>query len=431
MKKILIVTFNMLPHSTAWGSCQRIYYLAQALQKQGAGVKVIAVNDAKYNTFGRELLTDVIFPNIHTPVDYVGKNASKIDNVRKDSLVRKVLKKIAFIYDRVRYNEIQDGAGIKSHAKYKKALPVIREVLENNKFDVVLVSAPPFVMYRSLQEIRKYQPDTKIVMDYRDPWNSWHDKNPYTSIVEGRYIKMADLIVCTNESLCENLSEKYSVNRSKFQVVANGYSEEKFVEEDIEFSTTAETNFNILYAGAIGFSSSVDEYRDCSKIVNAIRRLHEEGLTNIKFTFVGVKEADMEIVNGIKQDVGDMFNIVGFVSNNIAKNYIKKADVCLLVHTASDNSGKYLISGKAYDYIQMKKFMLSVSKSDSQHARLLAELNIGINSENDTDAIVKAVKDCYTMWKNDCLEQGYKTLDIESYSRSGQVAKYMRIINGL
>lgn len=425
MKKILIITYDMIPHAFTWGGCQRMYYLTKSLLAEGHDVKVIALRSAKYNTYGKEELKNVVFteaiPKIREEVTMKEKGA--LQNVFK-----RTVKEAAFKLDALLFNEIQAGNGIQAFRRFRIAKSQIVDELKRTKYDVVLVSGPPFVVFNCIPLVKKVSPKSKLFMDYRDPWNLWHEGNYFCEKREQRFQRMADVIVCTNNSLCDDMSLKYGICRKKYYVIANGFIKDSIHESESCRQILPRSKLNIVYTGAILFTEKIDGYRDTTKLLEAFGQIIGEGNSDIVLTFVGAGDPNNDYSNYLRKKFGENIKIIGQVSSTEANSYVEASDICLLLHTATDNSGKYLISGKAYDYIQKKKFILSIAKNNTQHSKILKEYGIGINVENDTNCIKEALLKCYLLWRRNELNQKYASIDVDSFSRKHQVKKYLELI---
>lgn len=426
MNKILFVVYDMLPYAYTWGGCQRMYFLAQKLISRGDFVKVIANNTSVYNDFGREKLPNVRF--VHQPIE---KKATVEGNKTESNIKRFGLLRVLYHQtDKFLFNEIIPGAGFRSFKKCKDGLKVIEEELSQESYDVAVVSAPPFNLFRHIKTIRKNSPQTKIIMDYRDPWNSWHSGNMITTLREKRLQKIADIIVCTNDALCDDMSQKFRINRNRYRTVANGFMGSVATAETSCVSYDRNDRMTITYTGSIGFGPHCEEYRDTHNLIAAIKELKAQGIADFKFVFVGVDTNNPDIA-AIKDSLGDLIEFVGVVSSSKAKEYSRNADACLVIHTANDNSGRFLISGKMYDYIQNKKYVISIGRSDCQHAIIVSKYNIGKNAENSAESIKSAIVECLHLWKTGNLKGDYDSFDVNTFSREYQIQRYIDIIEQL
>lgn len=427
---ILIVTYDMIPYAFTWGGCQRMYFLAQNLIQEGCNVDVFALRTAKYNTFGKSILPSVYF--IETPVQGQSTQDESISNSSdKNKGITGFLRRLAFKIDPLLFNEIIPGNGLQAYKRYRLGKNKLKELVCNNHYDIIIVSAPPFAIFSAIGLIKKLQPKQRIIMDYRDPWNSWHSGNRLCERREQKLQEKADAIVCTNAALCEDMSKKYGISSRKYHVIENGFMIDNNSTNNVVDVNLPHDKMNIVYTGAIGFNPISDGYRDTVPLFEALEHLMKEGNKEIRLVFIGEANSDPLYLKKLKQKFSDQLIVLGKVSSDMAKEYVRQADVCLLLHTAEDLSGKYLISGKAYDYIQAKKYIFSISRPDSQHSNIINVNKIGINVANDKLEIEKALVETLSKWKNEGFKSVYDGLDIMRYSRDYQLNKYKRIIEGL
>ena len=429
MKQILIIVYDMLPYSKTWGGCQRMYFLAKELQNQGNKVKVIAFRRDKYNTYGKEPLKDVVFTEGHEATITPNSNVSRTTNGSEPDYPL-WLKKIIYGLDNMFFNEIQKGNGIKSYIKYRRGRNALETILNENLFDVAIVSCPPFTLFNSVSLIKKLSPSTRVIMDYRDPWNSWHERNKYTAWREMRTQKKADMIVCTNQALCEDMSRKFRIPLESYRAFSNGFIKADSDSRIISTPEIKEGCMNIVYTGSVGFEKQSNDYRNTGRLMVAFEDVIKEGYP-IRLIFVGVKNPIGVEVMSLKEKFGDHLHAIGVVSNTVALAYVENSDACLLLHTSSDNSGKFLISGKAYDYIQKRKYILSIANDDSLHARIVHENKIGENAVNEVQPIKEMLIRSYEKWKNGILNDVYKNIQVEQFSRAIHIEKYIELIRSL
>lgn len=420
----------MIPYAFTWGGSQRMYYLAQSLIARGDKVDIFALRTSKYNTYGKEELPNVIFasePTEEVAVPVRNDNSAHNNTGWFSSLA----KTIAFKLDPVLFNEITPGNGLQAYKNFRWAKEKLKRQVEEEQYDIVIVSAPPFVVFSTMEVIKKARPNQKIVMDYRDPWNSWHTGNKLCERRERRLQKLADCIVCTNQALCDDMSEKYNIPSAKYHVVENGFMVEQGKAKQPLSIDLSHDKMNIVYTGSIGFCPQPDGYRDTIPLFDALDAIIKSGNKEIRLVFVGEANSDKEYLDGLRTSFGDNLLVVGRTDSSIAKEYVRQADACLLLHTAEDVSGKFLISGKAYDYIQERKYIFSVSRTDSQHAFLLRHYGIGINTPNTKEEITKGILSIYEIWKNDSFKNVYDGIDIMRFSRGYQLKEYARILDSL
>lgn len=413
----------MIPYSLTWGGCQRMYYLASELEKAGHEVDIVALRSSGYDTFGKELLHNVTF--VEGEKQPVGTEIPTGGASLYNKFLIRFIKKV----DALLFNEITPGNGIQTFLRAKKAESHIKEKLSQKDYDAVIISGPPFALFR-LNKLIKKRSKATLIMDYRDPWNLWKDGNAMCARREKKFQSLADVIVCTNRALCDDMSSKYSIDRSRYYVIANGFSQSLPLEDSNDTVELAD-GMNIVYTGSVVFTNSKDDYRNPMQLLKAFKQLIDERYRDIDLWFVGAGLSNKTYIDNLIIECSGHLHILGQVPESVAKTYLKKSDVCLLLHTAEDNSGRYLVSGKAYDYIQMKKYIFSVSRQDSQHAAILNEYNIGINVTNSYDAILKGMRDCYDKWKNSGFNHIYDNVNVDSFSRHNQIKNYIGLIESV
>lgn len=420
----------MIPYALTWGGCQRMYYLAQKLLSKGFDVDVFALRTAKYNTYGKDLLPNVIFSEEILRDSNETELESKYKS-KKSGKTNRVLRKIAFNFDTMIFNEITPGNGLVAFKKFKAAEKKLKEQIISKNYDVVVVSGPPFVVFNTIKTVKNTKPNIKIIMDYRDPWNSWHSGNKLCEHREKKIQQIADVVVCTNQALCTDMSDKYNIAAIKYHVVENGFMNEQTNKAKCNEVFLNHDKINLVYTGSISFTTTTDAYRDTKELLEALDSLIRKGINNIRLVFVGEANSDKSYLEKIKEKFHDNILIIGKVNNTSAIEYVKESDACLLLHTADDMSGKFLISGKAYDYIQDKKYIFSISRSDSQHASILKQYQIGLNVTNDRSSIEKGLMQLIDIWKDTGFTHIYDNVNIMRFSRDFHLENYIKIIKNI
>ena len=176
MKNILIITHNMIPYTNALGSCQRMYFFAEYLLKRDIDVTVISHGD-KFSTkqdFGYKI-------NFKHFVINTGKLLKFLEIVYHHIAKRKL---IPFSFTFLRELNLHNGiGGITWLLTAKKK---IKKTIISQNIDTVIISGPPFTLFKAVNFLKKYK--CQIIIDYRDPWFNWSE-NSYLRKKENRIIK--------------------------------------------------------------------------------------------------------------------------------------------------------------------------------------------------------------------------------------------------
>jgi len=240
IKEIVIITYDMVPNTNTWGGCQRMYYLAEFLEKSGIRVTVFSCRKGTNNYFGNKVSFRNIAINVKNKIYnsfLLSKGKTETINLKNNSMLYWVLYKLREVvkdnttlfniinyFDKKIFNEPGSLAGFITRSWVNSAKKEILDYVQSKRINNFIISAPPFGMFSIAKDLKENVHCANIVFDYRDPWNLWHENSVLATKIEGKYLKYADCIVCTNADLTVGISTKFGVDISKFKIVENGYS---------------------------------------------------------------------------------------------------------------------------------------------------------------------------------------------------------------
>ncbi|MFC5734291.1 hypothetical protein [Cytobacillus gottheilii] len=443
-KEVLIITYDMIPYSYSWGGCQRMYYLASHLSQKGYSVSVFSCKKRDFNNYGKVVrfnnksleirnkrLNNILLSmgKKKTGKSLVNNKETKIKlyckakQIGRNQLVN-LLKKI----DNILFNEPSVFAAIFSRGWSRTNYKVIKEYIEVNQISNVIISVPPFGMLEIGKMLKKEDENLNIIYDYRDPWNLWNNGNFFTRRLEKDYLKYASYLICTNQNLKRDMEEKFNLPKEMCKVVANGYSFESW--EDVNELNNKQSNYPemiITYVGSINLVPY--GYRNISNLLGAYRRILKEG-KKIKLKFVGVSNINTSYALDIKREFGDSIELIENVDNNISYEYMMESNLLLLLHTAEDNSSRYIISGKLYDYIKAGKPILSIGTNFGIHSEIINSEKLGISVENNPDSIYSNINYLYQLWLKNELGKArlFSSNETPKFSREEQYKTYLEIL---
>ena len=439
LNKVVIITYDMIPHSSTWGGAQRMYFLSEYLTKADIEVTVFSCKKHTNNYYGNK----TTFKNISIDVQnkffnkFIYSRGLKQESKTKDSLsflnaLRRYLKRNKFLFtflnkmDKKIYNEPSFLSGSISRSWIKSTKDTIIQYMQDNEIKNVIISAPPFGMFSVAKDIKTTLANCNIIFDYRDPWNLWKNNGFFPRMIERKYLKYADSIVCTNVNLANDMSKIFNIDRSKFYIIENGYSSN--VWGDIlnsNINATKNKMMTLTYVGAVDIElSSTFGYRDITHLLEALDKCLENGI-HIIIKFIGVLNTNSEYAQFLKEKYNGNLQFEPIMENKKANKMMLVSDVLLLLHTVCDNSSKYIISGKIYDYIKANKMILSIGDESGIHATMMREESLGLSSKNETMAIYNQLLKLHTLWKEDKTEANLP--NIERFSREFQYQKYIKL----
>lgn len=440
MREVVIITYSMIPHAVAWGGCQRMYYLADTLLNWGYEVTVFSVANKVEQTFGNSIRFNAKALPIKNKfykafVDSKMQQKNKRTTIReKESIVgktRAIIKKNKIVFnmldsiDKFLFNEPSFLMGPITRNWCKTYVEDINQFISKREAEAVIISGPPFGMFSIAKGIKKKNKAIPIILDYRDPWNLWHKKSYYALNLEKRNFQYIDRVVFTNENLEKDMCKRFPILFGKTNIVMNGYSNEAW-NKIKDKPMIRHDQLVITYTGSCDIvETSQYSFRDVTVLFEALDKAIKAGC-KIKLIFVGAANPNTSYAEKQKKRFGEHLQIIGMVNNKEAIQWMLESDALLILHTTTDNSSKYLIGGKLYDYIRSRKYILSIGDLEGLNSKIVKKEGIGLCSENSIEGIYQALTEMYEKWKSGGLN--VRNINVEKYSREYQNKHYVKII---
>jgi glycosyltransferase involved in cell wall biosynthesis len=414
---VIIINYEMIPYATAWGPCQRSYYLAEFLTNKGINTTVAAnkLTD-RYNDYEKKPNFKIIFTNNKGSCNSTFQNRY---TTRIAHHLKNFIKPIIYTAERLYFNEINQGSGLGAFLWVNKLLSQLNDLIDPNKKTVIIISCPPFASLAVINKIKKSYPRVRIIIDYRDPWNLWNNARGLSFVREKKYIKLADKIAVTTDTLKDVIINTFNVNEDKVAVIANGYSEKDW--SDIEYTPKNNNKIVVSYIGSIVFQNGT--YRNTTEFFKAYDLLEDKDLYEIRF--IGVTSTPE--TESLRQKYPEI-SFIPKVSASESFRYMYESDVLFNLHTEKGPSSKYLIGGKIYDYIRSGKLILSINSKKSFEQTLLKQTGNAICCENNHLEILRAFKQIKTEPTKHRFDTRMDTNRIRAFSREYQNDKYYELI---
>lgn len=408
---ILIIAPSMVPRITSWGGSQRMYYLANELAKSGKKVFVISPKHKEAEKYKeKKVLYKAIF---------LGDEI--IDKKNRNSIIKRVvfylLKHVLYAVDYFLYSEPSRFSG----ATYKRwARRHEEEILDNIcKYSIgeVIISGPSFSLFSIIPQIKKRNKNIKVILDYRDPWHLWKWKKNIAYYKEKRYLKYADVIVCFSEPFQEDMCTVFHIDTNKLKIIYNGYSETEW--KTISKEKNESQTLIISFVGTMDFGDNILNYRNPNRLMDIVRTL-PEGVVELRFVGVDEDRARKEEKN---------IKYIKKVTQQESFEYMMKSDILLNIHDTEDASGRYIISGKFYDYMRSGKVIWDIGKKDNLSACFISKYGLGVYCENDANEIKELLESMIELKKKGNimdLRHGDEKYIME-FSREVQNHRYVEI----
>lgn len=428
MKKALIIAYYFPP--LGWSGVQRTLKFVKYLRYYGWEPIVVTVGKTKFSildeSLNEEIPTDINVIRIDDVVlkditdimkkqmkEYIDSSINLIsDEDLKQIYEKEIEKKFSELRDLLL---VPDGNAIWANNVIKQ----IQNEINLEDIDIVYSTSSPY----STHIIGSYLKQTfniPWVADFRDQWinNPYYDydKNSLRykleSNIEKNIITNCDRIVTTTSISRSNYINMYRLDDDKVVTITNGYDEEDF--KNLNKINKYKNKFKIIHNGSFYLK------RNPYTFVIAIRELLNDNLINhekIQVILNGKNDDDiiMQLKN-ILNEYMDIISINGYISHKESLNKSLEANILLLV-CGSEESSKEVYTGKVFEYLRLKRIILSISPKGSLVEKLLDETLCGHNVDyNDIEGMKKIILHYYNEWCNGS-NQEIKVGNIEKYER--------------
>ncbi len=423
-ENILIITLDMVPYALQFGSCQRMYYLAEKLVESNYNVYLIHYAQ-KENIFNYKKINFVAIP--------IFKNTK---NTELSVFVKKHNKFLFFLYKATRwfnyklkltienflYNEPVKMTSYYSKIFLALAKNQISNLILNFNIKIIVISGPPFRLFSIIKFIKRLKPDIKVIVDYRDPWNyTLNFRMSYFK--EKRVIKLADKIVLFSEKYKENFKEIFQID-DKLEVVYNGYDEN--IWNSLKAVDNKKSKLIISYVGSYTF----DKLGWCyiSEILEAFVQFNSK---NTILQFVGL-DRYIEMDYWEKKSKYKI-EFIPPVQQIKAIEYMNQSDVLIVLYSWSNKRADFMITGKFFDYIASDKVIWGIGKKYTDFNEMIVKYSLGIISENFVIDILKGFQILENKWQNGELKslRNDQPQFKKHFSRDFQNQKYLKILSNL
>ncbi len=290
-----------------------------------------------------------------------------------------------------------------------QALLMARKIIRTESIDLIFTTSPPHSVHLLGKTLRKRY-HLPWVADFRDGWTRtemYVAESPlrrrFDKACERAIIREADQVVCVTPPIVDDFCQDYPKAKAKTHVIYNGFDPADF-ESSAEPIRNREV-FTLTYVGSL----SARPHRSPDVVLQAARSLAEKNADfqrRCKIEFVGLT-VELPLQEMIKEcGLESMCSVVGLVSHTAAIEYMKKADVLLLLINFRQRFGDSgILTGKFAEYLATGKPILAVT-TEGIAANLIREHHLGtVVAPDDVKGIDKALSDYFHRWQNNLLLQ--------------------------
>jgi glycosyltransferase involved in cell wall biosynthesis len=418
-RKVLIIARDFLPYYPSLGGVIRVVKMAQFLQEQGCDVYVLCARGEEIGYFGYE---DIVNKLKVVYVDdklqrYYNKqaiiNTGNKEEINTSSPILQGLK-----------NLINDfcipDKGIFFVNRYVNEASKL--IVENNVNTVIVSSPPHSTQLIGLNLKRKFGNKIKLIVDYRDSWNTtaifqkrhWLAKK-ISLKKEKEVLRIADKFTYISRPMLEKINSTFMDISNKSLLIMNGFD----LKMNNEVTVTVPTNKELTIGYFGGISDHPKSFRNPTRFFNVVSKLSD----NINLVFYGSTVLNMKW----KECLGDKLKINETIAHTEALELMKTMDLLLVVHSES-MGGEEVLTGKIFDYFLAQRPVLVVGPKNMEAARLVRENQLGycLDIFNE-DEMVKGLQEIHRDWQQGQLVS-YSLDDVVKFSRQQQYAKLLEIL---
>jgi hypothetical protein len=361
---------------------------AKHLKRSGHLVKIIAAKEylpgvSAWERDGNELKSEITFLNSSYP-KYLGLAPNNI------------LKKLAYRASLSYVRRFTKGNYYdKSNHWKKELLANCQAQIEKYQIKNVICTIPPFRMAHILLELKSTFPNLNLIVDYRDPWTNNRTSFGFGSLessrmdfekkLEQEVIEGYDRILTVSQQMTDYFQQLTDASNLKNKCITlpNGFDREDFETLELKaLSDPSENKINIVFAGTFYEKASYILIQ-VMEVLRELQQIQIHQTKVLQFIFIG--SMPLQLLPYFKEHQKN-FVFLGKKSLSETYSYIQAADYCSLFLTDDLN---YSFSTKFYEYVALRKPILSFSKVSGANAEFIEnkQLGLGVNFTNLKDRL--------------------------------------------
>ena len=310
------------------------------------------------------------------------------------------------------------------------------KVLENNKFDFVIATGEPFVLFYFAKKLSQKH-SIPWIADYRDPWSQSKSRQVnalyhfWIKKIERKIVSKSIAIITVSDIIKAKLEEL--IDDKKIIVLPNGYNS--------EFITSSNESIHSNKQLVMTFVGTIYEWHPWKSVLGILDGFHDQ----ILFQFIGTNiEPEINQFLNDKPNLTKIVKIIPKVKNEDAIKIMTQSDCLLLFNDYS------ILGTKIFDYLIANRKMILCYKNDEKSLLLkekyytLSEMN-GVSNQLQEDLIMETnsglVVDNELHFKqviNELIAEfkengkiACSAIGVEKYSRRTQVEKLVEVLKSL
>lgn len=285
----------------------------------------------------------------------------------------------------------------------KRAFQKASEVLNNEHYDLIFATAPPFSSLTLASKLSE-QFSIPLVLDYRTLWygNQFAVYPTYIhKLILKKYeynaLKRADKIIVANRRIKERLMDFYKfIDHNDIVIIPQGFDPEDT--EKLAFQSDPKSKMKIIYSGIFFDTVTPKFFLDAFKLLSQER---PDIASNIELHFVGLLQADHKAYIK-KLRIQNFIVDHGFIEHQEALKKVSDSNVVWITAGKGRNADTFS-SSKLFEFAGLKKPILALLPDGSLKNYATEYGASFIIDPEDINAIKNAILNIYELFRKNEL----------------------------
>jgi hypothetical protein len=303
----------------------------------------------------------------------------------------------------------------------------LTKYLKKTKVDAIVSTGPPHTMHMIGMKLFK-EMGIPWVADFRDPWTTmdYYKDLKLTGWADRKHRRLEQEVICTASKVTvvgNAMKEEFESKGSKqVAVLHNGFDENDF---KLSSPVPLDKKFSIVHVGSFFLR------RNPNALWEALSKLNEENhplMSDLEIKLVG--NVNENVVDSINQfGLGRYLNLI---SQKPYKEVLADTHAAQILLLPIDNfeGAKWVITGKVFEYLAVKRPILCIAPTDGDAAYVINSTGAGkVFGFTDVQGIKQQLIQWYEEFKSGRLNVSSK--GIELYSRKKLTGDLVTILNDI
>lgn len=270
-----------------------------------------------------------------------------------------------------------------------------KEIIRRENINLIFSSGPPHTVHLMAKSLAK-KFKLPMVTDFRDPWVDiiYYDDLKRSRLtkkidqyLEKSVLKSAKAVISVSPTMNNSLFRP-KVNNN-YYVIANGFDHQDLA--DLKFETSKK--FRISYIGHLWKHHRPGIF---FKTVSKLLERDKDFSLKLSLVFVGSLHEDAkEMIRKLK--LADYVKHIEYLPHQEAFQSMINSEVLYL---PIFYGALYQLSGKLFEYIASRSFILGIGPTNGDAARIIEETKTGVMLDyEDFESIQKTIMGQFQIWK--------------------------------